>query len=63
MKTSRTNKGENKRLISEMADYIVEQGDNCTQETMLLQFSQSEVDSCFKSARDEVHQRRLQRAA
>lgn len=63
MKTSRDNKGENERLITEMADYIEEHGDNCTEATILCQYSQNEVATCFPSARDEVRRRRLQRAA
>ncbi|MDP9875613.1 hypothetical protein [Agrobacterium tumefaciens] len=63
MKTSRANKGENERLISEMADYIEENGDNCTEATMLCRYTQNEVATCFPAARDEAHRRRLQRAA
>lgn len=63
MSASRANKGENERLITEMADYIEENGDNCTETTMLCRYSQNEVSTCFSAARDEVHRRRERNAA
>lgn len=62
MTSHRINKDGTNRLINEMADYIEEHGDNCTEATMLCQYSQNEVATCFPSARNEVRRRQLQRA-
>lgn len=63
MASHRTNKTEKARIVSEMADYIQNHGDNCTRETMLLQFSQGEVDAHFADARAEVERRSNERKA
>ncbi|CDZ43224.1 Hypothetical protein NGAL_HAMBI1146_59970 [Neorhizobium galegae bv. officinalis] len=49
------NKSERTRVVSEMAAYMREHGDNCTRETLLLQFSQNEVDTFSGPARAEAN--------
>lgn len=45
------NKSERARLVREMSQYMLDQGEHCTRETLLLQFTQNEVDTYSAEAR------------
>lgn len=39
------------RITREMADYMLANGENCTRDTLLLQFTQAEIDTYSDQAR------------
>ncbi|WP_107678070.1 hypothetical protein [Agrobacterium sp. LAD9] len=50
-------------VVSKMAQYMIDNPDNCTRETLLLEFTQEEVDTCHADARAEANSRQNREAA
>lgn len=59
----RPTKKERQATIRQMADYMLANAENCTRDTLLLQFSQSEVDSFHEEARQLANTEAEQKAA
>ena len=59
----RINKNEKARIVADMADFMLANGEHCTRETLLLQFSQVEVDTYQAEARERANRLAAQKAA
>ncbi|MBT9373210.1 hypothetical protein [Rhizobium sp. CSW-27] len=51
----RINKNEKARTVAEMANFMMANADHCTRETLLLQFSQAEIDIYQAEARERAN--------
>lgn len=58
-----TNKNQKARVVAAMADYMLQNGDHCTRDTLLLQFSQAEIDSFSADAREVANRSLTGKAA
>lgn len=56
-------KNERARTIREMADFMLENGDHCTRELLLVQFGQAATDACASEARRVAKEHLDSRAA
>lgn len=48
----RINKKDRTKTVREMADYMLSHSHNCTRDTLLLQFTNEEIDLYSNEARD-----------